>query len=117
MKGGENMTKVLWCSRHKLTEDQLDGLKRVLKVDTIDVIQYDATIKSAQDLISRLDDGFVAIAAVLPVQLLSDLKAATNIQVLVPVNKRVPDGNGGYQFVYGGWDLVEVCQYKATHLF
>ena len=67
------MKKVLWISRHTMTEPQLHDLTRVLG-DTVQVLPYTQTVKQV-DVLRPLIEQADAVAAVLPVELLAELVA------------------------------------------
>lgn len=109
------MSKILWFSRHELTGDQLEGLKKVLKTDQVEVKMVNKSIKSAQEIKDEIKDE-VLVAVVLPVWLLSELKAILpeDIIIALPKNKRIKnEATGEFEFIYDGWEVVEECKYKS----
>lgn len=109
------MTKnVIWFSRHDLTKEQIEGLKKILKVEDVSVKTINKTIQSAEEIKSEITDESL-VAVVLPVNLLSELKRVLpeNIIIAIPRNKRVKDESGEFKFVYDGWEIVKVCKYES----
>ena len=116
----ENVINVLWFSRHELTVEQANGLANVVETE-IDpdaelgkINQVSETVKTADEIIAKLTDEKI-IAAVLPVQLLSDLfaKIPNDVMVVVPRSKRIPNGDGTFSFEHEGWEVVEIVAYKS----
>lgn len=109
------MTKnVIWFSRHDLTKEQIEGLKKILKVEDVSVKTINKTVQSAEEIKSEITDESL-VAVVLPVNLLSELKRVLpeNIIIAIPRNKRVKDESGEFKFVYDGWEIVKVCKYES----
>ena len=113
------MKKILWASRHQLTQDQLAGLCRVCNCteNDLEITTVNQTFKSAAE-IAEAATGCDYLAVVLPVGLLSDLYALIDEgqTILIPKSKRVlvDNPNGGEkiaQFVYDGWEVVEKVVY------
>lgn len=110
------MTKnVIWFSRHELNEEQIKGLKKVLKTSDISIKTINKTITSASEIKSEITNETSLIAVVLPVALLAELKTIVpeTIIVAVPRNKRIKTETGEFQFVYDGWEIVKVCKYES----
>lgn len=110
------MKKVLWISRHQMTEDQIADLKRALQ-DDIDITAYTETVKSIVPLLNYIDDADV-ICAVLPVSLLAEVKAAVGEKMLLQsVSGRMPTGKWyindegkpekEFKFVHLYWEQIE----------
>lgn len=111
------MTKnVIWFSRHELTEEQVNGLKKILKTEKVKVKvkTVNKTIQSAEEIKSEISDE-VLVAVVLPVNLLSELKRILpeSIIIAIPRNKRVKDESEKFKFVYDGWEIVKKCIYES----
>lgn len=116
------MTNVLWLSRHDMTNEQLEGLKKVaieggFKDSELNIKKVDMTVKSADDVIEA-GEGCDIFAVVLPPNLLSDLFAKTDKKIVTAKNKRVlvksPDGKESkVTFVYDGWEIVDEFIYKS----
>jgi len=85
------MKKLLWISRHSMTEEQLLDLKRIYGYQ-LDIIQCDKTIKAAGDIADYIKEADV-IAAVLPFELLCSIfNLASGKPVIVSESLRVPSG-------------------------
>ena len=108
------MKNVLWFSRHELTAEQIEGLKKVLNTQSIEVKTVNKTIQSAQEIKDEVTDE-VLVAVVLPVGLLSELKAIMpDVLIALPKNKRDRDEVAGeFKFVYDGWEIVKKCVYES----
>lgn len=65
------MKKILWISRHTMTKEQVNDLKRIFN-DDIEVIPYKDTVKSVYELKEPIADVDI-IAAVLPIGLMGEL--------------------------------------------
>lgn len=70
------MKKVLWISRHTMTEPQYRNLVQVLG-DEVQLLPYTETVKRV-DVLRPLIEQADAIAAVLPVELLAELVTHAN---------------------------------------
>lgn len=108
------MTNVLWLSRHDMTSEQLEGLKRVVN-DEVTVKKVDETVKSAADVLKHGEDCDV-LAVVLPPHLLADLFAMTAKKIIVAKSKRIrtatPTGTD-INFVYDGWEVIDQFIYRS----
>ena len=109
------MTKnVIWFSRHELTEEQIEGLKKVLQTNVV-IKNINKTISTAKEILNEVDENTNLVAVVLPVALLAELKAILpeNVIVAVPRNKRIKSETGEFVFAYDGWEIVKVCKYES----
>lgn len=112
------MKKVLWISRHQLTQDQIDGIKKVLG-DEFEYSQYDQTVKNAEEIVEQIKETKAdALVAVLPVRLLSEVFAETDVKILVPRSKRklIPNQNGEESkvvFEYDGFEVIDDLIYVS----
>lgn len=108
--------KVLWFSRHGMTEEQLADLRRIY--GDVDVKQANGTASSWRDVAEAGADCDV-LAVVLPPNLLADLVNPRNNQkpVIRAKANRVPTGNTvvnaatgkeetEYRFQHAGWERV-----------
>lgn len=111
--------KILWLSRHELTQDQKDGLTRVFPDSDISITKLDQTIneETIKKLVETDNDAF---AVVLPVKMLSlfFFHLKPHQKLIVPLSKRVlvKDPNGGeskVQFVYDGWEVIDDLVYES----
>ena len=116
----EKVINVLWFSRHEMTVMQANGLAAVIETE-IDpdaelgkINQVSETVKTADEIVAKLTDETI-IAAVLPVQLLSDLfaKKPEGVMVVVPRSKRIKKDDGTFEFEHDGWEVVENVVYKS----
>ena len=108
--------KVLWFSRHELTAAQKEELEKVTDLKEFDIVQVNKTISSASEIADLVDEQTICVAAVLPVQLLSDLfdKIGYQCIIAVPRSKRIKDETTGeFQFIHDYWEVVEYCHYRA----
>ena len=65
------MKKVLWISRHCMTKEQIDDLKRITG-EEIDIIPWKETLYSLIEIKPLIEEADL-IAAVLPLDLLAEL--------------------------------------------
>lgn len=105
------MKKVLWFSRHELTQAQIDGLKKIAN-DEIEVKTVNKTVSSADEIMSDADADTSIFAVVAPVQILSDIKKLTDATIAVPRSKRVKTESGEFEFVHDFWEVVDKCEYE-----
>lgn len=111
--------KILWLSRHELTEEQKDGLTRVFPDSDISIDKLDQTIneETIKELVETDHDAF---AVVLPAKMLALFFGYLkhHQKLIVPLSKRVlvKDPNGGeskVQFVYDGWEVIDDLVYES----
>ena len=111
------MTKVLWLSRHIMTEAQLADLKRIY--GEVEVKTCDKTVNSWKDVVEAGEDCDV-LAVVLPPSFLGDLTNPRNNTkpVIRAISNRVPTGKtvvnpatgkeeAEYRFEHAGWERVK----------
>ena len=102
--------KVLWFSRHIMSEAQQEAL--VNKLGNIEIKQIDRTINSAYELKDDIE-GADVIAIVAPINIQAQfLKLAEGKPVIIAMTKRelIPDSNGGeskVEFIFDGWKQLE----------
>lgn len=85
------MKKVLWISRHCMTKEQSDDLKRIVG-DEIEIVPWKETLHSLTE-IKPLIEAADLIAVVLPLSLLAELlKISDGKMVLQSVSARIPSG-------------------------
>ena len=109
--------KVLWFSRHTMTQDQLDDLRRIYG-EELEVKQVSSTAVSYKDILEA-GDGCDVLAVVLPPAILADLTNPRNNQkpVIRAIANRVPTGNkitnpatgkleDEFKFEHAGWERV-----------
>lgn len=110
MKEGEIMKKVLWVSRHEMTEAQKSDLKRIIHGD-FETHMIRNTIKNVSE-ITKYIAGIDIIAAVLPARLMSELlKEVKDVKIIQSVSKRIEvmhneNGESEFLFVHDRWEQV-----------
>ena len=110
------MTKILWLSRHAMTETQLTDLTRIY--GEVEIKQYDQSVNNWKDVVEQGEDCDV-LAVVLPPAILADLtNPRNNIKpVIRAIANRVPMGNTvvnpatgkeeqDFKFEHAGWERV-----------
>ena len=108
---------ILWFSRHNMTDDQINDLKRIFGSD-ITINHVSANAASWRDVVEAGADDDV-LAVVLPPALLADLTNPRNNQkpVIRAIANRVPTGKqvvnpatgkleDEFKFVHAGWEKV-----------
>ena len=109
------MKRVLWISRHEMTEFQLKDLARVLG-DEVELVTWKDTVTDLAELMPELRRAD-AVAAVLPVRLLAELVAAAGKKpVFQSWAARTPTGRmleladgrreAEMQFRHLGWEQI-----------
>ncbi len=111
------MTKILWLSRHKMTEAQIADLNRIY--GKIEIKNFNQSVNSWKDVVEAGADCDV-LAVVLPPAILADLVNPRNNTkpVIRAKANRVPTGatvinpaTGDeeieYRFEHAGWKQVE----------
>lgn len=114
--GGKKMMRVLWLSRHELTEAQVADLNRIY--GEIEVKTFKQSVSSWKDVVEAGTDCDV-LAVVLPPAILADLTNPRNNSkpVIRAKANRVPTGNTivnpatgkeekEYRFEHAGWERV-----------
>lgn len=107
--------RVLWVSRHSMTEDQRQDLERIMG-GPVELDTWSDTVQDVEELRPRLR-GADAVAAVLPTEKLADLlMIAGKRPVLQAESARVPTGRwtiqpGGavereFAFIHQGWKQI-----------
>ena len=102
------MVKVLWFSRHELSNGQLEDLKSIYG-QNLSITQVNRTIKSAFELKSEVEEhDVIAVVAPLPLQA-EFLKLAGEKPVIFCKNDRVfdKDDNTKVSFVHAGWFRIK----------
>ena len=110
------MTKILWLSRHEMTEEQFADLKRIY--GKIKVKTFNQSVSGWKDVVEAGADCDV-LAVVLPPAILADLTNPRNNQkpVIRAKANRVPTGKTiinpatgkeetEYRFEHAGWERV-----------
>ena len=112
-----NVTKILWLSRHNMTRDQYVDLKRIY--GNVEIKQVSKTVNGWQDVVDLGYDCDV-LAVVLPISILADLTNPRNNRkpVIRAKSNRVPTGKSvlnpatgkeeeEYLFEHVGWEQIE----------
>lgn len=128
------MKKILWVSRHQMTEEQLDDLKRVY--GEFELVKFDQTVSNVKEIIEAGKNCDI-LAVVLPPALLADLVNPRNNEkpVIRAIASRVETGNKilnpatgqkelEYRFVHVAWERVlkieiitEKLQFRKRTIF
>lgn len=112
-RGGFTMAKkILWLSRHDMTEEQLKDLRRIYGDDLV-LKQVDATVASWKDVVAFGEDCDI-LAVVLPPAILSDLTNVRNNSkpVIRAKAERIDTGKTSKNPVTGKQETV----YEFRHL-
>ena len=107
--------RVLWVSRHSMTEDQRQDLERIMG-GPVELDTWSDTVQDVEELRPRLREAD-AVSAVLPTEKLADLlMIAGKRPVLQAESARVPTGRwtiqpGGavereFAFIHQGWKQI-----------
>lgn len=109
-------TRILWLSRHTMTQEQKTDLARIY--GEVEIKQYDQSVSSWKEIVEQGEDCDV-LAVVLPPSILADLTNPRNNQkpVIRAIANRVPTGNTivnpatgkeevEYKFEHVGWERV-----------
>lgn len=100
------MKKIIWFSRHELTEAQISDLRKVLKSE-IEVEHINRTVNSAFELKAEVE-ACDAAAVVMPLNLQQQmLKLLDGKPMLVGRNHRVQQPDGSFRFHHAGWDRID----------
>ena len=118
--------RILWFSRHNMTDAQIDDLKRIF--GEIEIHHVSANASSFRDVLEAGKDDDV-LAVVLPPALLADLtnprnntkpviraianRVATGKQVVNPATGKLEDE---FKFVHAGWEKVVKIEVVAERL-
>ena len=110
------MKKLLWFSRHKLTEAQYKDLQNIYQDDFI-LRQVNITINSAKDILPDLEWCDIA-AVVMPLHLQQEaleILKPWNKPMLVCSNHRVQKEDGSFHFLHAGWcEITKIDIVKKT---
>ena len=112
------MKKVLWVSRHTMTESQFADLQAIY--GEVELVRVDKTISTANELKDDIDNADV-IAVVLPIGLLSDVKRLAGTKPVIRAisrRERGPeiDGETQYVFVHEYWEQIDKIVVETTRL-
>lgn len=111
------MKKILWLSRHELTDEQLADLRRIYG-EEIEIKKCDQTVRGWKDVVEAGKDCEI-FAVVLPPAILADLTNPRNNTkpVIRSVASRIPTGSmvtnpatgkqePEYRFAHVGWERI-----------
>ena len=113
------MKKVLWISRHTMTQEQRADLERIMG-GPVELLPWRDTVEDVQALLPMVS-GADAVAAVLPLDKLAALiELAQGVPVLVARSGRVAtgrtitlsDGRSEPEFAFehrGWWQIFKIC--------
>lgn len=102
------MKKILWVSRHAMTDDQKNDL--LSKFGEVTIIQHDSTVNDINDILRYESDVY---AVVLSLDLIAKLKKVTSCDIIQPVSGRVATGGKIWNKATGGYE----SEYIYKHLF
>lgn len=113
-----NTKKILWLSRHTMTQEQKADLNRIYG-NNIEIKQYDQSVSGWKDVVEQGKDCDV-LAVVLPPAILADLTNPRNNTkpVIRAIANRIETGKTiinpatgkeeiEYKFEHAGWELVK----------
>lgn len=111
--GGIIMKKVLWFSRHAMTEEQKQAL--IDKLEEIEITQVNKTITSAYDIREEIETSDV-VAIVAPIHIQEQvLRLAGDKPVIMALSERVIVDGDKVTFKFVKWErLVEVRVIKEN---
>jgi hypothetical protein len=108
------MTKILWVSRHVMTEDQINDLNRIYGEYSVD--QWDAPVGNVNELI-REDIDVYAVVLPLPLQssLLNALRGTKPLIISkmdrVPCGTQISATSGveetAYKMIHDRWEQID----------
>jgi hypothetical protein len=108
------MKKMMWFSRHPLTDAQLADVQALF--GPVEVNQIDRTIKSAYEISSEIEQADL-VAIVAPLNLQDQfLKLSGEKPVLICRNHRVVNPDGSVQFHHGGWSRLRKVEIVIDEL-
>lgn len=112
------MKKILWVSRHILTDEQLNDLKRIYGEFELETL--DETITNIDHILLHDADVY---AVVLPIDLIAELKNKTNKEIIRPVSERVKisnekntNGETEYKFKHKAWQRIVKAEIIVENL-
>lgn len=119
--------KILWLSRHDMTSEQLEVLKRIYG-DKIEIKHYKETVKSWRDVVEIGADCDV-LAVVLPPNIIADLvNPMNNIKpVIRAIANRLETGRmitnpatgkqeKEFKFEHAGWERIKKIEIVTERL-
>ena len=116
------MKKVLWLSRHGMSDVQMESLKR-LAGEEIEVVQVDRTVLEGEEVIKLAEEHQCSIlAVVLPVGLLSKVYELKGDRIICSARSKrelvkSPDGEESkVVFKFDGWEVWDKVVIRS-HIF
>lgn len=105
--------KILWVSRHELSNEQLTDLERIYG-DDVEIVKFQDNVQSARQLVEVGEDCEV-FAVVLPPALLADLTnpCVNQKPVIRSVMERVPTGYTNVNPVTGKEEMEMAMHFVA----
>lgn len=110
------MIKVLWFSRHEMSEEQFKDLARIY--GALEITQINRTIQTAKELATEIDAADV-IVVVAPLTLQAEfLQRAKGKPVLFCKNDRIIDPADGTKvsFRHAGWFRIKEIRVEFERL-
>jgi len=113
------MKRIIWFSRHQMTESQKKDLENVLNDDMLDIKHVSKTIKHVIEL--KKESEWCDIACmVLPIDMQEDMiKLLNGKPLLISRNHRIQNKDGRFEFVHAGWDrlvLVKIVKEELSKI-
>ncbi|MBQ8749664.1 MAG: hypothetical protein IJZ29_04290 [Clostridia bacterium] len=94
------MKKILWLSRHQMTEEQIGSLKE--KYGEVEVVQHDEQVNSASEILPLINEVDI-LAVVLPIDMVGNLLKLTDKPIIYAKNGREFTADGKVAFSFNGW--------------
>lgn len=120
------MTRILWLSRHTMTQEQKAELNRIY--GEVEIKQYNQSVTGWKDVVEQGEDCDI-LAVVLPPAILADLTNPRNNAkpVIRAIANRVPTGNTvvnpatgkeeqEFKFEHVGWERVKKVTVETERL-
>jgi len=104
------MTRILWVSRHKMTEPQRTELDRIY--EDVSLMQYDATVQDINEILAFHADVY---AVVLPLGLLAELRKNTDAEIIQSVSGRIRK-ESDYVFQHLYWQKINKLVLETENL-
>lgn len=98
------MKKILWFSRHNLTNDQKEDLQNLF--GDIEILQVNKTISHAIELKNEIDQ-YDVIAVVLPIGLQAELLSICKDKPVLICKSHRLEINGKFEFLHAGWEQLK----------
>ena len=100
--------KILWISRHDMTDEQLTDLHRIY--GNFELQKLDKTIQNVNDILQINADVY---AVVLPLNILIELKENTSADIIQPVSERILSNRVVFNFANGKYEK----EYIFKHMY